>query len=416
MSASSSRLLVLAVRTACSHTQRRYLLANTPVFAQLREYVTDPLSVSSRKAQVPSYKADRISQDMGLNHRNLSAVATSLKDKSRYDIVDIGEVEENISKARKCTGPRHFIVDPALAQLVADHLQNDLADGKTFIFEYNPGPGVLTRTLLNSGAQRLVALESDRKFLPELEALENSLYGQLEVVHCNFLTLDTFLDEPAIDSEKLFTDLGISEVPWADDVPVKVVGLFYPSTESKRLWNLIYNLFQRHSIYRYGRVEIVMFMTEKLFTRLSSSPGEFMIYRDLTVLWQMACNIELLHKEPMSSFLAVNKTGKVSKCKTLTKNTHMCLVRLTPRQGLFSGCLNPANSTALIMLVRQCLVKRKALLKDKLNAWSPNSGEKILNELGIRSNILTGELSQEDYKNLFQVMLQTNLFSHCWLD
>ncbi|NWG53307.1 MAG: 16S rRNA (adenine(1518)-N(6)/adenine(1519)-N(6))-dimethyltransferase RsmA [Hydrogenophilaceae bacterium] len=92
--------------------------------------------------------------------------------------------------AKKSLG-QHFLLDLNLTRRIA-RSAGDLA-GQAVI-EVGPGPGGLTRALLEAGADPLIAIEKDQRFMPLLDELVPGSDGRLRLVNADALTID----EPAL--------------------------------------------------------------------------------------------------------------------------------------------------------------------------------------------------------------------------
>jgi len=88
-------------------------------------------------------------------------------------------------QASKALG-QNFILDRQLLERIAA-IAGDIA-GET-IYEVGPGPGGLTRALLERGAH-VIAVERDRRFAPALAELAEEFPGRLELVEADALKVD----------------------------------------------------------------------------------------------------------------------------------------------------------------------------------------------------------------------------------
>ncbi|XP_018412549.1 PREDICTED: dimethyladenosine transferase 2, mitochondrial [Nanorana parkeri] len=333
--------------------------------------------------------------------------------------VELSELSEEMEIAKSVKYHRRFITDDNLVNKILYSL--DSCDQRTtpVIIECNPGPGVLTRALLDAGFN-VAALEKDEVFLPGLKKLEANTDGQLRVFYSDPFRLDPFFDTgvhpPPLYSTALMEELGISEVPWDAESPLKVFGILHHKNEKNIVWRYMYAVYERISIFRYGRTELNLLMSEKMYKCLLSKPGDYQHYLALQVLFNIAFDIQLLHKERVSTFAMPQKCKGPSAAKSEgSSGDHLCLVRLTPRRNLFNESLSPENAKVFIGFIRQCLGKRKSTLLEKLNIWQPGHGEQTLQRLDLPKDTTTGNMNPEEYKHLYEILMQSEDFNQSFL-
>ena len=87
--------------------------------------------------------------------------------------------------ASKALG-QNFILDRQLLERIAA-IPGDLAGRK--VYEVGPGPGGLTRALLEAGGE-VIAVERDRRCIPALAELQQEFGGTLQVIEADALTID----------------------------------------------------------------------------------------------------------------------------------------------------------------------------------------------------------------------------------
>jgi 16S rRNA (adenine1518-N6/adenine1519-N6)-dimethyltransferase len=94
---------------------------------------------------------------------------------SLADLPPLREVlAEHDLLANKSFG-QHFLLDLNITRKIARLAEVGEGD---VVIEVGPGPGGLTRALLETGA-RVVAVEKDKRFLPLLEELAEAAEGRL---------------------------------------------------------------------------------------------------------------------------------------------------------------------------------------------------------------------------------------------
>ena len=246
--------------------------------------------------------------------------------------------------ARKSFG-QHFLLDLNVTRKIVRLAE--LTDGEAVI-EVGPGPGGLTRALLEAGA-RVVAIEADARFLPLLEALAARADGRLELRHADALTVDP-ATLPAGASI-------VANLPYNVGTPLLIgwlTGILNP------------------------RAMTLMFQKE-VADRIAAPPGSE-AYGRLSVLVQALCEAKVVMELPARAFTPPPKVSSA-------------VVRLTPKPDR-----PPAGLVdALQRVTAAAFGQRRKMLRSSLRAFG---GEAFCVQAGLDATHRAEELSVDDFLRL----------------
>ena len=218
---------------------------------------------------------------------------------------------------------QHFLLDTNLLQRIAG-LAGDIA-GRT-VLEVGPGPGGLTRALLQGGAARVIAIERDPRCIVALDELVVAAEGRLIVIEADALAVD--LD--SIDSGDKLTI--VANLPYNVGTAMLVRWL----DQLARIDGMTL-MFQRE-------------VAERLTARPSSKS-----YGRLSVLAQWLCRVERLINLPAKAFVPPPKVAS-------------SIIGLTPRDEP----LAPADKPTLERILKAAFGQRRKMLRTSLKSLLPD--------------------------------------------
>ncbi|HEX5777158.1 MAG TPA: 16S rRNA (adenine(1518)-N(6)/adenine(1519)-N(6))-dimethyltransferase RsmA [Caulobacteraceae bacterium] len=269
------------------------------------------------------------------------------------NIADLPPLRESLAEhgllAKKSFG-QHFLLDLNVTRKIA-RLAGPL-EGETVI-EVGPGPGGLTRALLEAGA-RVVAVEKDARFLPLLQELADAAEGRLTIVEADALAVD----EAALAGGPAHV---VSNLPYNVGTPLLVKWL----TRAFR-----------------PRSMTLMFQKE-VADRIAAAPGAD-AYGRLSVITQAVCDAAVVMDLPARAFTPPPKVASA-------------VVRLDPKPDRPSD----AELAALEKVTAAAFGQRRKMLRSSLRNLG---GEALCEAAGIDPNARAEVISVNGFLQLARAL------------
>ncbi|KAL8598584.1 hypothetical protein ACOMHN_013467 [Nucella lapillus] len=161
-----------------------------------------------------------------------------------------------------------------------------------FVCEVGPGPGGITRSLLNTGARHVAVVEKDRRFMPSLKILSEAAEGRLSVYHGDILNFNL--------EEVIPQDLAS---PWTSSPPnIHIIGNLPFSVSTPLLIKWLEAIATQSGPWKFGRTRLTLTFQKEVAERMVAAIMTSQRCR-LSVMCQYLCDVKLKFVIPGRAFV-----------------------------------------------------------------------------------------------------------------
>ena len=260
-------------------------------------------------------------------------------------------------RAKKSLG-QNFLLDLNLTSKIARYAGNlDQFD----ILEIGPGPGGLTRSLLNEGARKVVAIEKDSRCIEALEEIQATFPGRLKLLQGD--ALSTNASEHLDDPVRI-----IANLPY--NIGTELLVRWLTSKTWPSFWQSMTLMFQK-----------------EVANRIVASPGS-KAYGRLSVMSQWRCDTKIAFNVPATAF-------------TPPPKVESALVHFEAlKEPKF-----PAEVEVLEFVVSKAFNQRRKMLRGALKGYFQNVEEGLLS-IGVLPTKRAEDITVQEYCAMSQILIR----------
>ena len=260
-------------------------------------------------------------------------------------------------RAKKSLG-QNFLLDLNLTSKIARYAGNLKHSD---VLEIGPGPGGLTRSLLNEGARQVVSIEKDNRCIAALEEIQSLFPGRLKLLKGDALSMNVtqYLTDPI----KI-----IANLPY--NIGTELLVRWLNSKNWPSFWQSMTLMFQK-----------------EVANRIVARPGS-KAYGRLSVMSQWRCNTKIAFNIPATAFTPPPKVeSAVVHFEALNEPKF------------------PAEVDKLEFVVSKAFNQRRKMLRGALKGHFINVEEGLFS-IGVLPNKRAENITVQEYCAMSQVLIR----------